>query len=177
MAFDAAYIRSLLRTIPDFPQKGIQFIDIFPLFQSPAAVKMVIDHIVGHVKSSISKSIDAVVGLDARGFLFGPLVAQQLGVAFAPVRKQGKLPGNTVQVSYAKEYGEDIFEMEADSIQAGHNVLIIDDLMATGGSARAAGELVKKKGGRVCTYVFLVELVELQGVDQLDAPVFSLLKY
>ncbi|KAJ1975491.1 adenine phosphoribosyltransferase [Dimargaris xerosporica] len=139
MAFDAAYIRSLLRTIPDFPKKGIQFIDIFPLFQNPAAVKMVIDHIVSHVTTTISEPIDVIVGLDARGFLFGPLVAQQLGVAFAPVRKQGKLPGSTVQVSYAKEYGEDVLEMEADSIQAGQNVLVIDDLMATGGSARAAG--------------------------------------
>lgn len=102
---DIQRINSLIRDIPDFPKKGILFKDIFPLFQDPIAVEMVITHIVNHINTTIDKKVDVVVGLDARGFLFGPLVAMRLGAAFAPVRKAGKLPGAVTQVSYEKEYG------------------------------------------------------------------------
>jgi adenine phosphoribosyltransferase len=102
---DLKRINSLIRDIPDFPKPGILFKDIFPLFQDPIAVEMVITHIVNYINTTIEKKVDVVVGLDARGFLFGPLVAMRLGAAFAPVRKAGKLPGETIQVAYVKEYG------------------------------------------------------------------------
>ncbi|KAG0220692.1 adenine phosphoribosyltransferase, partial [Actinomortierella wolfii] len=102
---DLQRINSLIRDIPDFPKPGILFKDIFPLFQDPVAVEMVITHIVHHINSSLDSKVDVVVGLDARGFLFGPLVAMRLGAAFAPVRKAGKLPGATLQAAYEKEYG------------------------------------------------------------------------
>lgn len=102
---DLQRINTLIRDIPDFPKPGILFKDIFPLFQDPIAVEMVITHIVNHINTSIPDKVDVIVGLDARGFLFGPLIAMRLGAAFAPVRKAGKLPGGTIQVSYVKEYG------------------------------------------------------------------------
>lgn len=102
---DLKRINSLIRDIPDFPKPGILFKDIFPLFQDPIAVEMVITHVVNYINTTIEKKVDVVVGLDARGFLFGPLVAMRLGAAFAPVRKAGKLPGATIQVAYQKEYG------------------------------------------------------------------------
>ncbi|RUS34485.1 phosphoribosyltransferase-like protein [Jimgerdemannia flammicorona] len=115
-------------------------------------------------------------GLDARGFLFGPLIALRLGAAFVPVRKQGKLPGETVSTVYAKEYGEDIFELQKSAIKAGQRAIIVDDLIATGGSAKAAGELVRKAGGKTVEYLFVMELSFLNGAAKLDAPSYSLVK-
>jgi len=105
--------------------------------------------------------------------LIGPLIALRLGAAFVPVRKKGKLPGQCVQAVYEKEYGEDIFEIQADSIQPGQTVLVVDDLIATGGSAKAAGELVDKLGGKTLEYIFVIELKFLKGADKLDAPTYS----
>ncbi|KAF9336100.1 adenine phosphoribosyltransferase [Podila minutissima] len=173
---DIQRINSLIRDIPDFPKKGIMFKDIFPLFQDPIAVEMAITHIVNHINTTIDKKIDVVVGLDARGFLFGPLVAMRLGAAFAPVRKAGKLPGATTQVTYEKEYGTDVFEMQQDAIKAGQNVIIIDDLIATGGSAAGAQELVQKLGGNVLEFIFLIELEFLNGKSVLKAPIYSMIK-
>ncbi|KAJ1952285.1 adenine phosphoribosyltransferase [Dispira parvispora] len=170
-------IRQLLRVVPDFPTKGIQFCDIFPLFQRPDVIEAIIDRLVDHVRTQVKTPVDVVVGLDARGFLFGPMLAIRLGAAFAPVRKQGKLPGQTTQARYSKEYGEDVFEMQSDAVQPGQCVVIIDDLIATGGSAKAAEDLVKQQGGIVATYLFLIELPELGGSKVLNSPVFSLLEF
>lgn len=119
------------------------------------------------------RKIDAVVGLDARGFLLGPAIAQRLGCGFVPVRKVGKLPGECVQASYQKEYGQDVFEMQKEGLAPNSRVLVIDDLIATGGSAKAAGELVAKCGSTVVEYVFVVAIPFLKGADQLDAPTYQ----
>lgn len=119
--------------------------------------------------------VDVVVGLEARGFLFGPSLALRLGAGFVPVRKAGKLPGECVKVSYEKEYGQDWFEMQVGAIKAGQRVLIVDDIIATGGSAKAAGDLVNILGGTVVEYLFLMELDFLKGREKLAAPVFTLL--
>ncbi|KAJ3348283.1 adenine phosphoribosyltransferase [Entophlyctis luteolus] len=131
--------------------------------------------------------IDVIVGLDARGFLLGPTIALRLGCAFVPVRKAGKLPGEVVQVSYTKEYGNskrqcnnnqtDLFEMQRGAIKPGQRVIILDDLIATGGSAKGAGELVKKSGGTTVQYVFFIELTFFKGRDALDAPTYSVMAF
>ncbi|KAI0786389.1 adenine phosphoribosyltransferase [Abortiporus biennis] len=178
---DVDYLKSLLGSHPDFPQKGIVFLDIFPILRNPVAFETLITHFVHHITSKTlsrieSKKIDVVVGLDARGFLLGPIVAMRLGAAFVPVRKKGKLPGECVTVTYQKEYGSDSFEIQADAIQPGQNVLVIDDLIATGGSANAAGELVNKCGGKVIEYLFIIELTFLKASSKLDAPVYSIVQ-
>jgi len=172
---DVEYLRSILTFHADFPKPGINFIDIFPLLRNPIAFETLITHFVHHLTSftipnSKAKGIDVVVGLDARGFLLGPLIALRLGAAFVPVRKQGKLPGKCVSAEYAKEYGVDTFEMQEGAIFKGANVVVVDDLIATGGSAMAAGELVKKQGGITLEYLFIVGLSFLNGASKLDAP-------
>ncbi|CAI2161716.1 7645_t:CDS:2, partial [Funneliformis geosporum] len=114
--------------------------------------------------------------LEARGFLFGPIVALRLNAAFAPVRKRGKLPGNIITAEYKKEYGVDVFEMQENAIKQNQNVIIVDDLIATGGTASAAGELVKKFGGNILEYIFIIELVELDGCQKLNSPIYSIFK-
>ena len=125
--------------------------------------------------TSHSHGVDAIVGLEARGFLFGPSLALRLGAAFISVRKKGKLPGPTKVASFKKEYGEDFFEMQADAIKPGQKVVIVDDIIATGGSAAAAGSLVRQLGGTLLGYLFILELDFLKGRAQLDAPVQTLL--
>ncbi|KND02464.1 adenine phosphoribosyltransferase [Spizellomyces punctatus DAOM BR117] len=174
---DIARIKSLLRAIPDFPKKGILFQDIFPIFQDPLAVETIVTNIVHHILSTGLPKIDVIVGLDARGFLLGPWIANRLGAAFVPVRKAGKLPGETIKVAYEKEYGTDYFEMQANAIKTGQNVIVLDDLIATGGSAKAAGELIAKHGGKTVKYIFLVELSALKGSEKLDAPTYSLVQF
>ncbi|PSR73601.1 hypothetical protein PHLCEN_2v10520 [Hermanssonia centrifuga] len=178
---DTTYLKSLLKAHADFPKKGIVFLDIFPLLRDPLAFETLITHFVHHLTSktipnSASKKIDVVVGLDARGFLLGPIIALRLGAAFVPVRKQGKLPGQCVTATYEKEYGSDSFEMQADAIQPGQTVVVVDDLIATGGSAKAAGELVAKLGGNVIEYLFIIELMFLKAADKLDAPLYSIVQ-
>lgn len=165
-------LRSKLRQYPDFPTPGVLFEDILPIFQDPRAFQLLIDGLKLRIGD---RPVDVIVGLDARGFLFGPTLALQLGASFVPVRKAGKVPGKTVKAVYEKEYGSDSFEMQADAIAAGQKVVIVDDIIATGGSAAAAGELVKKLGGEIVEYLFLMELDFLKGRDKLDAPVFTLL--
>ncbi|KAJ3012860.1 UNVERIFIED_CONTAM: adenine phosphoribosyltransferase [Siphonaria sp. JEL0065] len=174
---DVAYIKSKLRAIPDFPKKGIVFQDIFGIFQDPLAVETLTTNIIHQLTTSNLGKIDVIVGLDARGFLLGPLIALRLGAAFVPVRKAGKLPGATTQVAYTKEYGTDYFEIQEGAIKAGQNVVILDDLIATGGSAKAAGELVKKSGGKTVEYVFFIELSFLKGRDVLDAPTYAVMTF
>ncbi|KAG6837561.1 hypothetical protein H0H93_007742 [Arthromyces matolae] len=191
---DVAFIKSHLKSHPDFPKKvcirtkfaikkglGIVFLDIFPILRNPLAFETLITHLLHHVTSktlasSPSNKVDVVVGLDARGFLLGPIIALRLGAAFVPVRKRGKLPGECVSASYEKEYGTDIFEMQADAIQPGQTVLVIDDLIATGGSAKAAGELIAKRGGKTLEYLFIIELTFLKGASKLDAPTYSIVQ-
>ena len=158
-------LRGKLRQYPDFPSKGILFEDILPIFQDPKAFQLLIDGLKLRIGE---RKVDVIVGLDARGFLFGPTLALQLGAAFVPVRKQGKVPGETVSAVYEKEYGQDTFEMQADSIKPGQKVVIVDDIIATGGSAKAAGDLVAKLGGDIVEYLFILELDFLRGRDQLQ---------
>jgi len=178
---DVHLIKSHLASYPDFPSKGIVFLDIFPILQNPPAFETLITHLTHHITShtlqfSQAKKIDVVVGLDARGFLLGPIIALRLGAAFVPIRKAGKLPGKCVNATYEKEYGTDSFEMQVDVIKPGQNVVVIDDLLATGGSAKAAGELVAKQGAKTLEYLFIIELLFLNGSNKLDAPVYSVVQ-
>ncbi|AAW42757.1 hypothetical protein CNBD1330 [Cryptococcus deneoformans B-3501A] len=173
---DVAYIKSLLGVHPDFPKKGITFLDIFPILRDPIAFETLITHFVSHIFNTHKVKPDVIVGLDARGFLLGPVIAMRLGAAFVPVRKAGKLPGSVEVVTYEKEYGVDQFEMQSDAVTPGQKFIIIDDLIATGGSAAAAGELVKKSGGETLEYLFIVGLPFLKGHEKLDAPVYSMIE-
>ncbi|KAK0468301.1 adenine phosphoribosyltransferase [Desarmillaria tabescens] len=171
---DIDLIKSRLTSHPDFPKKGIVFLDIFPILRDPLAFETLITHLIHHITSTtLPKSptgkIDVVVGLDARGFLLGPIIALRLGAAFAPVRKKGKLPGQ-------KEYGTDSFEMQADSVKPGQTVIVVDDLIATGGSARAAGQLISDLGGKTIEYLFIIELLFLKAASTLDAPIYSIVQ-
>jgi len=174
---DVTYLRSLLGEHPDFPKPGIIFLDIFPIFRSPLALETLFTHLMHHIATvtlpvNHIQKIDVVVGLDARGFLLGPPLALRLHAAFVPVRKKGKLPGECVRVEYEKEYGTDIFEMQSHSILPSQNVIVIDDLIATGGSAKAAGELIKLQGAKALEYLFVVGLPFLHGAEKLDAPAY-----
>ncbi len=133
-----------------------------------------VDIMVKHIKPL---NIDVIVGLDSRGFLFGPWLASALKVSFCPVRKQGKLPPPTQKVSYQLEYGHDAFEISVNAIKEGANVLVVDDLIATGGSAFAAGQLVELCGGNILEFLFIIELLDLKGSSILQAPTFSLFKF
>ncbi|KAK2879544.1 adenine phosphoribosyltransferase [Arthroderma sp. PD_2] len=170
-------LRSSLRQFPDFPSPGILFEDILPIFADPALHESLIKALELHLLETYGadQKPDVVVGLDARGFLFGPSLALRLGAAFVPVRKQGKLPGPVVTQEYQKEYGSDFFQMQKDAIKPGQKVLVVDDIIATGGSASAAGSLVQQLGGNLIGFVFMLELDFLKGRDKLAAPVYTLL--
>lgn len=164
-----------IRDVPDFPKKGILFKDITPLLKNPDALAHAADAMAAPWKEG---SVQHVVGLESRGFLFGPLVAQRLGVGFIPMRKRGKLPAATFGVDYELEYGTDRLEMHRDALEPGDNILVVDDLLATGGTASAALQLVRKAGGQVAGASFLVELDFLDGRAKLDgAQVHSLIHY
>ncbi|MCE9625451.1 MAG: adenine phosphoribosyltransferase [Deltaproteobacteria bacterium] len=168
-------LKKIVRDIPDFPKPGILFKDITPLLQNPQAFKVVIDSFVARYKD---KPIDVIVGIESRGFLFGSVLAYVLGKSFAIMRKKGKLPYTTVSYTYKLEYGEDTIELHEDAIPKGARVLIVDDLLATGGTAAAAAHLVKKMGGKVEEMAFVIELDFLQGKKALgDSPAFSLIHY
>ena len=156
----------VIKEFPDFPTQGVVFRDMFSLIKSPELLKSVMELLIEDAKSFGTK-IDIVVGLDSRGFLLGPSVAMSLNAGFVPVRKGGKLPGEKISHEFVKEYGKDTFEMQKDSIQPGQNVLIIDDLIATGGSMLAACELVKKLGGNLIGCQLLIELTALKGVERV----------
>ena len=157
-------LKSRIRHVPDFPKAGILFYDITTLLQDPAGLRAAIDSIALPFKD---QKIDLVVGIESRGFIFGAPVADRLGVGFAPVRKPGKLPSVCVSQSYALEYGTDTLEIHEDAVSKGQRVLIVDDLLATGGTARAAADLVRKIGGTVHGLAFLIELVALNGRAKL----------
>jgi adenine phosphoribosyltransferase len=169
-------LHAALRQFPDFPIPGIDFVDILPLFASHSLHTSLIRALelqVLHFNNGIRP--DVVVGLDARGFLFGPSLALRLGSSFAPVRKRGKLPGPTKEAPFDKEYGQDFFQIQSDAISKGQTVLVVDDIIATGGSAQAAGKLVEQLGGNLIGYLFILELDFLKGRDKLNAPVVTLL--
>ncbi|KAJ5580157.1 adenine phosphoribosyltransferase 1 [Penicillium hispanicum] len=169
-------LRAALRQFPDFPSPGILFEDILPIFADPSLHEALIRSLELHITESYGgQKPDVIVGLEARGFLIGPSLALRLGASFVPVRKQGKLPGPCETQSYDKEYGQDFFQMQSDSIKPGQKVLVIDDIIATGGSAYAGGQLIKKMGGDLLGFIFILELEFLKGREKLPAPVYTLL--
>ena len=153
-------IKSKIRTIPDFPKKGVMFRDITTLLKDPDGLRQVIDSFVERYRNV---PVDAVVGLEARGFILGGAVAYRLGKGFVPVRKKGKLPYKTESYEYELEYGTDAIEMHVDAIKQGDHVLIVDDLLATGGTALAAARLIEKLGGSIAEMALIVDLPDVGG--------------
>ena len=168
-------LKKIIREIPDFPKPGILFYDITTLLKNAEGFRAVIDRMTGHFQG---QKVDAVLGIEARGFIFGPALAYHLGAGFVPVRKPKKLPAEVESWSYDLEYGQDTLEIHKDAIGAGHNVIIADDLLATGGTAEAVVRLVEKLGGNVAGLAFVVELEFLNGRNKLAGyDVYSLLRY
>jgi adenine phosphoribosyltransferase len=172
---DCDGLKKLIREVPDFPKKGILFYDITTLLKDKVGFALLIDALSEHY---IGKEIDLVLGMEARGFIFGPALAYRLNAGFVPVRKPGKLPAETVKVSYQLEYGSNSLEVHKDAIGKGDRVLIVDDLLATGGTAVATAELARGLGAQIAGLAFVVELDFLRGREKLgDYDVFSLLHY
>ncbi|KAI9510473.1 phosphoribosyltransferase-like protein [Russula earlei] len=168
---DVEHIKSYLKFYSDFPKKGVGFVDIFPLLRNPLVFETLITHLTHRIASDV---IPTSPNKRDRRFLLGPVIALRLGAAFVPVRKLGKLPGECMRATFEKEYGTDEFEMQADAIVPGQTVVIVDDILATGGSAAAAGELVAKQGGKVLQYLFIAEVTCLKGSTKLNAPSYSI---
>jgi adenine phosphoribosyltransferase len=168
-------LKAKIRHVPDFPKAGILFYDVTTLLRDPEGFRVAIDSLSTPYKDN---GIDLVVGIESRGFILGAAVADRLGAGFVPVRKVGKLPSTTVKVSYDLEYGSDSLEMHKDAVLPGQRVLIVDDLLATGGTARATVDLVKQLGGIVEGVAVLIELADLNGRAKLQGEkLFALLKY
>jgi adenine phosphoribosyltransferase len=153
-----------IRNVPDFPIEGIQFKDITTLLQNPVPFSASVEEMLAYYEDT---EIDVVVGIESRGFIWGAILAYELGVGFVPVRKMDKLPAETVRAEYALEYGTATLEMHADAIQPGQRALVVDDLLATGGTAKATCELIEQLGGEVVGLAFLIELTFLPGRDKL----------
>ncbi len=171
------YVRSTVRQVPDFPKPGILFLDITTATKDAKAMNLMIDFLVEKFKD---EKIDYVAGIESRGFIFGAPLACRLNAGFVPIRKPNKLPADTIKESYSLEYGTDTIEMHADAIKEGDRVLVIDDLLATGGTAVAACNLVKKVGGDVVAAAFIIELDPLKGREKIEAKgvkVVSMLNY
>src|SRR5215472_4455686 len=168
-------LRAGVRDVPDFPKKGIVFKDITPILSDPALFRASIDLFLERCRG---KKIDKIVGIDARGFLFGSAVAYELGVGFVPIRKRGKLPYRTEIAKYSLEYGEAEMEMHIDAMKAGEKVVLVDDLLATGGTSAAAAVLIRNAGANLIEAQFLIELEFLEGRKRLEpTPITSFLKY
>jgi adenine phosphoribosyltransferase len=168
-------LKNMIRTVPDFPKAGIQFYDITTLLKNPYGLRTTIDRLVECIDDP---NVDTVIGVEARGFIFAPALAYRLKAGFVPVRKPRKLPAETETISYDLEYGTDTLEIHKDAIGDGHRVIIADDLLATGGTAKAVVDLVERLGGVVAGLAFVVELNFLNGRERLDGyKVSSLLKY
>jgi adenine phosphoribosyltransferase len=168
-------LASTIRSVPDFPIKGILFYDITTLLKNPAALQASLDQLTTHCQG---KDIDLIVGIESRGFIFGMPLADRLNIGFIPVRKPDKLPAQSLAESYELEYGTNTLEIHADAIERGQKVLVVDDLLATGGTALATCNLVGKLGGQVVGAAFVIELTFLHGRDKLkDYDVFSLIQY
>ena len=175
----SAYLREHIRTVPNWPAPGVQFRDITPLLQNPKVFRVLIDTFV-HRYMDPALRPTVVAGLDARGFIIGSVLAYELGVGFVPIRKKGKLPFTTVQETYELEYGSATVELHTDAVLPGHKVLLIDDLIATGGTMMAGRKLLEKLGARVMEGAAIVDLPELGGSDKLRAaglPLFTLIDF
>ena len=173
VALDTASLQALVRDVPDFPQAGIVFRDITPLLGNGAALRSAVDAL-----AALHVGIDSVVGIESRGFILGAPVAYALGVGMVPVRKLGRLPRPTERADYALEYGTNTVEIHADALRPGERVLIVDDVLATGGTAAATAELVERLGGQVAGIAVLIELPDLGGRERLASyAVTSLLRY
>jgi adenine phosphoribosyltransferase len=168
-------LKGKIRNIPDFPIKGVVFRDITTLISNPEAFKFAIDHL--HERYSNNKP-DLIVGIESRGFIFGGALADRLGVGFVPARKPGKLPADTVEESYELEYGKATLQIHADAIEKGQRILILDDLLATGGTLAATAKLVEKLGGIIEEIVIIIELTFLKGREKLPGKnIYSLVQY
>lgn len=168
-------LRSLIRDVPDFPKEGVIFKDITLLLQNPDALKETTNAL---IKLLNGQKIDKVVGMESRGFIFGPMLANKLNAGFVPIRKPGKLPSATLSETYDLEYGTDTLEIHIDAIEKGDKVLIHDDVLATGGTANAACKLIERLGGEIVQCNFLIELTFLNGSSKINGyPTQSLLKY
>lgn len=168
-------LRKYIRDIPGFPREGIIFHDITPLLQNGKAFRYAVDKMAESIQG---KGVEHLIGVEARGFIFASALAYKLGLGLVLVRKLGKLPYEKINVSYDLEYGKDVLEVHKDSISNGGKVVLVDDLLATGGTAAAVGNLVKKLGGEIVGYSFLVELTELKGREKLSPyPVWSTLEF
>jgi adenine phosphoribosyltransferase len=174
-AVDCESLKKLIREVPDFPKPGILFYDITTVLKDKLGFARLIDALSAHY---IGKDIDLVLGMEARGFIFGPALAYRLNAGFVPVRKPGKLPAEAIKVSYDLEYGSNALEVHKDAIQEGQRVLIVDDLLATGGTAAATADLASQLGAQIAGLAFVVELDFLKGRERLaNYDVFSLLHY
>jgi adenine phosphoribosyltransferase len=168
-------LKALVRTVPDFPKPGILFYDITTLLKDKTGFAKLIDALAAHY---IERKVDLVLGIEARGFIFGPALAYRLNAGFVPVRKPGKLPAQVARVTYDLEYGSDALEIHLDAIKPGQRVVLVDDLLATGGTMEATVKLVKQLGGEIVGLAFAVELDFLKGRNRFpDLDVFSLLNY
>ena len=168
-------LRKWIRDIPDFPEKGILFRDITPALLEPAAFGMICDRLTERYEG---REIDKIAGIEARGFFFASVMAYRLGKGMIPLRKPGKLPWKTVSQSYSLEYGEATVEMHEDAVSEGERILLVDDLLATGGTASAAAGLIESRGGVIVEIAFVIELSDLGGIGKLGGrPTFSLLTY
>jgi len=167
-------LKQKIRTIPDFPELGILFRDITTLLSDAEALNETIERFAEHYKN---EKIDVVVGVESRGFIIGTPLAIRMGLGFIPIRKAGKLPGPTHGVDYDLEYGKDRVEVHQDAIPEGSRVLLVDDLIATGGTIEGSAKLVKKVGGLIVGYAFVIELTDLKGRERLQEPVFSLIEF
>jgi len=170
-------VKDYIRTIPDFPHAGIMFRDVTTLFDDPDGFQLAIKQLVAPY---LGQKIDKVAGLEARGFILGGAVAYHLGCGFVPIRKQGKLPGSVISQEYTLEYGQAVLELHEDAIEAGETVLVVDDLLATGGTAEAGVKLIERLGGDITACAFVIDLPELGGSKKLQAmglPLHSLCSF
>jgi adenine phosphoribosyltransferase len=171
----STWLKQYIRNIPDYPQPGILFRDITPLLQDAMALRFTIETMANRYRS---QQIDQVVGIESRGFIFGTPLAYLLGTGFVPVRKKGKLPSQVISVEYELEYGSNVLEIHTDSIQPGQRILVVDDLLATGGTTAGTVKLVEQLGAQVVSLAFLIELADLEGRSRLPGhDVFALLSY
>jgi len=168
-------IQKTIREVPDFPKEGILFYDITTLLQNAEALRASIDVLAEKYKD---EKLDAIIGIESRGFIFGAVLAYKMGIGFVPVRKKGKLPSETKSVTYDLEYGSDTLEIHSDAVASGNRVLIVDDLLATGGTVQAVAQLVSDLGAEIAGIAFLIELTFLNGIDKIKQyPVHSIIKY
>lgn len=168
-------LKAKIRDIADFPEQGILFKDITPLVKDPISLRLAVDELIRPFKNT---NITAIAGMEARGFIFGSLVAWELGLGFIPLRKPGKLPYDIQRVDYKLEYGTASLEAHIDAVESGDRILVIDDVLATGGTAKASCELIEKLGGEIVACAFVIELDQLKGREQIkNYPIHSLLHY